>query len=410
MVVKSTEHQTSETGKKLTYHYHDDNGKRVHKAKEEFKMEEKIVLYPYAMSKRFGLTRPKIKILEFVGWKALNQLPKDFKTTNGYGFKSQRIKTVLAYIKRRFPKVVKLTFTLRGRTRFLEQSIAFNWGDFLQIVRDINKESEASKRSKKIIIEDQLSRFTGKISKPQRQMPAGELDLFINKFSSFDEISARDVNAITDLLRELPISKVTVTSHFIETREKMDLIYLDDLIAEFEQLMATKNDNEEKWQLFFEKNSWLLIHLFPYQVILRKGKAYVGGKTFENKEGRIVDFLFQTGLKDNFALLEIKTHTKSLLKSYAYRSPDVFSMSDEFSGGINQCLDQKDNFIKEFGKDKKPLDPKTILVIGRKDNLNDNENKCFELIRANQKNVDVVTFDELLAKLKGLYKVLVGEA
>jgi hypothetical protein len=32
--------------------------------------------------------------------------------------------------------------------------------------------------------------------------------------------------------------------------------------------------------------------------------------------------------------------------------------------------------------------------------------KSFELLRANQKHVDIITFDELLAKLKGLLLVL----
>ena len=47
----------------------------------------------------------------------------------------------------------------------------------------------------------------------------------------------------------------------------------------------------------------MLTHLFPYQVIMKKDKAYVGGKTLENKEGRIVDFLMQNNLADNFAIL-----------------------------------------------------------------------------------------------------------
>jgi len=153
----------------------------------------------------------------------------------------------------------------------------------------------------------------------------------------------------------------------------------------------------------------MLTHLFPYQVILKKGKAYVGGKTIENEEGRIVDFLFENNLNDNFALLEIKTHRKDLLKGSTYRKPDVFSSSDELSGGINQCLDQKDTFLKDFGKDKKSYDPKCILVIGLKSSLGKHQAKCFELLRANQKNVDIVTFDELLHKLEGLHKVITGQ-
>ncbi len=122
-----------------------------------------------------------------------------------------------------------------------------------------------------------------------------------------------------------------------------------------------------------------------------------------------MDFLFENNLSDNFALLEIKTHRKDLLKASTYRKPDVYSSSDELSGGINQCLDQKGTFIKEFGRENKSYDPKCILVIGLKNSLNKNQAKRFELLRANQKNLDNVNFDELLSKLEGLYKVVTGK-
>lgn len=164
--------------------------------------------------------------------------------------------------------------------------------------------------------------------------------------------------------------------------------------------------SEEKWQQFFEKNAWILTHLFAYQVILRKGKAYLGGKTIDNEDGRIVDFLFQSGFKDNFALLELKTPNVQLLKKTAYRSPDVYVLSDDLSGGINQCLDQKDIFLKEQGIKYKMFDPKCILIIGKKENLTESQSKCFELYRANQKHIDIVTFDELFEKLKSLQNIL----
>jgi hypothetical protein len=129
-------------------------------------------------------------------------------------------------------------------------------------------------------------------------------------------------------------------------------------------------------------------------------------KTIKNEDGKVVDFLYENGFKDNYALIEIKTHKKELLKTRAYRGDDVFVMADDLSGGINQCLDQKDVFLRDFGKDLKPIDPKSILIIGQKRDLSANQKKCFELLRANQKNVDIVTFDELQNKLKGLLMIM----
>jgi hypothetical protein len=139
---------------------------------------------------------------------------------------------------------------------------------------------------------------------------------------------------------------------------------------------------------------------------LRKKEAYIGGKTIDNDQGRIIDFLFESGFRDNYALLETKTHKKELFKKNAYRKPDVFPMSDELSAGLAQCLDQKDTFVKDFGRDNPSFDPKCILIIGTKSKLTDAQRHCFELIRSSQKNVEIVTFDEILMKLKGLVKVL----
>ncbi len=66
----------------------------------------------------------------------------------------------------------------------------------------------------------------------------------------------------------------------------------------------------------------------------------------------------------------------------------------------------KNTFLTEMGQKYKALDPKVILVVGKKSSLNENQANCFELIRANQKNVDIVTFDELLRKIEGLKDVL----
>jgi len=51
-------------------------------------------------------------------------------------------------------------------------------------------------------------------------------------------------------------------------------------------------------------------------------------------------------------------------------------------------------------------DPKCLLVTGLKTAHTDNQMKCFELLRSNQSNVDIIIFYELLAKLKGLLMVL----
>ena len=84
----------------------------------------------------------------------------------------------------------------------------------------------------------------------------------------------------------------------------------------------------------------------------------------------------------------------------------MYSIHEELSGAISQCLDQKNIFMTEMGQKYKILDPKVVLVIGIKSKLNDSQKNCFELVRSNQKNVEIVTFDELLDKINGLRDIL----
>lgn len=409
-ILPLTENQFSYDQTKTVFYFYDKDGKPVHKAKEIYKNQDTIILYPYSLNRTTGqITSKKIKEIEFRGWTNFNAIPMDFKKTLGYGFKTKRIKSLFTLIYPKFREVEKLVFGVNIQTRFSRKTIKLNWGDIDQVLKKISKEFIVSDNDRKTLITNELSKLSTKFTAIEKKLTAGELEQYLNKFGSFDKITTKDAETLAKVFDKLPSGKIITTSHFIKTKEKLDIIYLEDVIERFKKLLLVTKDNEEQWQNFFEKYSWILTHLFPYQVILKKGKAYVGGKTIENAEGRVVDFLFESNLSDNFALLEIKTHNKELLKPSPYRKPDVFSWSDELSGGISQCLDQKHIFLRDFGKDNPSYDPKAILVIGLKSKLNKNQATCFELLRANQKNVDIVTFDELLKKMEGLHKVITGK-
>ncbi|MGB4774912.1 MAG: Shedu immune nuclease family protein [Daejeonella sp.] len=405
-----TEIASSENSKGRIFHFTDANGKPVHKTKEIYPAEKRFVYYPFSINRKLDQINPKkLKCIEFKGWNTEKSLPKDFKKTPTYDFSTYRAKQFFSMLKRKLPKIEKIIFTINSPTKLSEKTASFNWGDFEHILRSINKEKVIADKSRKALTTNLIAEISSKVKRNERVLSGGELEYFLGKFDSFEKISAKDIDSLTKILSDLPVSKITTTNHVIRAKEKIDIIYLEDIIAEFEDLLKKSEDDEESWQKFFQKNTWTLNHLFPFEVILSKGKAYVGGKTFENDDGRIVDFLFETGFKDNFALLEIKTPKKQLLKNTAYRSPAVFSVSDELSGGVNQCLDQKDIFMRDLGQKQKSLDPKLILVVGTKSKLSPEQKNCFELYRANQKNVDIVTFDELHSKMKGLLSVITNK-
>ena len=402
------ENQTSENDVKVIFHYCDKEGKPIFKTKEIFKKEKKIILYPYSVTGDDSemIVTKKIKRIELRGWNDINSIPKDIKTTQKYGLGSQRIKLFFQSVYPKFKELEKIVIGLNISNRFSDKTISINWSDLEKILKVIANEKRWYDGNRKLFINNSLSQLTTKIQRQDVLLSAGQLDSFLKKFDSFEKVTKADVESLSKVMETAPPSKISVTSNFIKTRDKINKVFIEDIIVKFEHLMSSKIDNEKQWQKYFGENSWIFNHLFPFEVILRKQEAYVGGKTLENEEGRVVDFLFENGFKDNFALLEIKTHKKDLLKKTAYRKPDVFACSDELSGGISQCLDQKNTFFRDFGSKEKILDPKCVLVIGLKSDLDEHQGRCFELLRSNQKNVDILTFDELLAKLYGLLKVI----
>lgn len=405
------ENLTDDSDEKSVYEYCDSAALPIFKARERYKKENKIIVYPYYANRRTNaISQGKIKKIEFLGWEEFNDLPDDFVGKKGgeyyYGLRSTRLKQLLYAIYPKFPELEYLTIYLNGSSRFSKKTITIKWGDLEKILVQIGKENSYFNKNKKLLINNSLSNLTAKFTRKSRDIYYNELKTFLEKFDSFDKLSDFDVEAMSKLFDTLPKSKIIVTANFIKTKDKINIAYLEDILDEFRKLMGVASDNEKKWQEFFEKHSWIFSHLFPYEVILKQREAYVGGKTFENSDGKLVDFLYENGFKDNYALIEIKTHNKQLLKASPYRGTDVFPLSDDLSGGINQCLDQKDNFIKEYGKSMRPVDPKVILIIGKRADLSPNQLKCFELLRGNQKNVEIVAFDEVQKKLEGLLNVI----
>lgn len=409
--IPQIENLTVNEPNKLVYEYCNISGNPIFKAIEIDKTQDIIKLNLYRVNRKTDeITQGKIKILELKGWESLTELPSHFKRVYGrveyYGLHSKALKRLIKSINYKYRELEKIKITKDGSTRFNVKSITFLWSDLEPILKKLNSETSSNDRNVKQYVNNELAKLSRKFIKQERNLNYGDLERFMERYDSFDRVTDSDIASLSGLVELLPKNKISVTSNFIKTKDKINIAFFEDILEKFKKLKGSSTDNEKDWQDFFEKNAWIFSHLFPYDVILREREAYVGGKTFENKDGKVVDFLYQNGFKDNYALLEIKTHKKDLLKNNPYRGTDVFATSDDLSGGINQCLDQKDNFIKEFGKEFKPIEPKCILVIGLRSKLKSEQIKCFELFRSNQKNVEIVTFDELENKIQGLLKVL----
>ena len=190
-------------------------------------------------------------------------------------------------------------------------------------------------------------------------------------------------------------------------RDDIEIVNLKNLIDRFEEMM-TAGLKEPDWQRFFQQNQFVLSMAFGYPIIVVQGQASVGGRALSGRNGKITDFLVKNSMTNNTAIIEIKTPAAKLLRTSSYRD-QVFPPSRELSGSIAQALDQRQRFEREFvhlRDNSKRFDIESYsvhccVIIGRIPG-NEAQLRSFELFRRNSKDVEIVTFDELLKKLKSL--------
>lgn len=190
-------------------------------------------------------------------------------------------------------------------------------------------------------------------------------------------------------------------------QHEIDLVNLEVLIDKFEAMLTTESD-EEVWQEFLNGNPFILSLAFGYPIIKVQEKASIGGRKISGSGEKITDFLVKNSMTSNTALVEIKTPKAKLLNKEEFRG-GVFVPSAILSGSINQVLDQKYQFEREISRikdnsgifDIKSYSVHCCLVIGTMPS-EDNQQKSFELFRGNSKDIEIITFDELLEKLKNL--------
>ena len=194
-------------------------------------------------------------------------------------------------------------------------------------------------------------------------------------------------------------------------KNDIELATLDNLITRYEQMIEYTHP-ENTWQEFLQANTFILSLAFGYPVLNVQGKPSVGGHRLSGSGNKFGDFLVKNSMTNNSALVEIKTPQTRLLNSRPIR-PDVFTPSSELVGAVNQVLNQKYHFEQGIAQirsnnrlyDIESYSVRCCLIISKLP-TNEDKLKSFELFRGNSKNVDIITFDELLGKLKQLRELL----
>lgn len=199
-----------------------------------------------------------------------------------------------------------------------------------------------------------------------------------------------------------------------ELAAKIESATLQEMIVKYEEMLG-KTLNETKWQRFFEANTFILSMAFAVPTVFVQETPYVHGKRVNGQGGKYSDFLMRGQGTGNVALIEIKAPNTELLTPYRNEQP---SPSRELSGSITQVLGQRRKLTTGWhglkGEDDGTLkgtelySPQVVVLIGMLPTSKP-DREAFEAFRNVLKDITVITFDELLLRLKYLHEALTTE-
>jgi hypothetical protein len=196
----------------------------------------------------------------------------------------------------------------------------------------------------------------------------------------------------------------------LDLGRSVDLSKLDALLDEWDANEEASEDDEDFWQALLTRNAWVFSQLTGSPVVLLQERAYIGGKGISNTGGGLVDYLVQNELTDNVSLVEIKTPSASLCGT-EYRD-GTYPPARGTAGGVVQVLGYRDTLLHEIRNLRgttetfQAYNPRCYLIVGRVASLGVEQKKSFELFRTAQSGVQVVTFDEVRARLQSIRDVL----
>lgn len=230
--------------------------------------------------------------------------------------------------------------------------------------------------------------------------------------------SAKDGLAAAQVVRD-DAEKIAAErpAELLRLKTVIEQVTLKELIAKFEDMLS-KNLAEPKWQIFFKANPFILGLAFPYPVILLQDQANVGGTTIRGNGESIVDFLMAQRFTGNLAIIEIKRPSAALVDAKPYRG-DLHAPHKELTAAMAQVLDQRAQLLHYFAskvsQDKSMegmhvSSVSCIVIVGTLP-AEQTQTRSLDLFRHSSKDVAVITFDELLEKLKQLHRMMTaGEA
>lgn len=195
-----------------------------------------------------------------------------------------------------------------------------------------------------------------------------------------------------------------------ELHAEIERVTLAKMIERYQEMLGQQLQ-ESHWQRFFEDNTFILSMVFARPVALLHSQFHARGSMIHGAGAHIGDLLFAQGRE--LAIVEIKKPSTPLMQTRPYRNQDVYGPHLQLSGAITQVLHQqglmRSNWLSHSQdksmRDFHPDTARCVVIAGTRP-TEEGRSHSFDLFRNACKDVEVVTFDELLSKLQLLAKHL----
>lgn len=191
-------------------------------------------------------------------------------------------------------------------------------------------------------------------------------------------------------------------------------------LVEYQRKFQIQDGEEYIWHHFLKSHDWILgLNTDLRFIIDFLDEQKVGNPDSKGGKNPQVDLL---GISEFTVLVELKhSNTEIFKKSKSKGRANTWDFTADFVEGISQCLGQKGELEKSF--DEKvfikddvtqlnktgiyTIDPRAFFIVGNKKkefpidsliDVNVTKTKTLERFRRNNRNVDIITFDELFER------------
>lgn len=404
---------------KKVYHFVDDETGIDQLSREVFKNKDLEVHYPRGFGG--GQKYKSIKKVSFLGFKGKIPVGMVKSPLFGFGF-TKTLGPFARYLDDNF-KFKEIVVEKGGLTKIdsTKNILYLNELALQKLNAAFSTVFAKNKAEVQVVLESVVyNLFPNEVKEPEARYIKNALSQSLATWgNSIAEFSEKDKEAIAKLFESLSEETDFLSIDSLKsTKEVVDIRLIEKALSEFEELYSQTSNTEaleKKWQKYLKDNAWIFSSIFAQPVILYQDEAYAGGKSIDNKGGKYTDFLIKNSLSDNVAFFEIKTHKTKLLEDKAYRGNDVFSTTKELAGCINQVLNQRDKFQKSYSllkleseEEFESCNSACFVLVGALEGLGKKQRYSFELFRGNNRDVEIITFDEIRKKIEMLKSLISG--